>query len=45
MKRAKAYGVPPDILKSMRTAKLLDAKGVVRSYPEFLFTYLQKRNI
>jgi len=39
------YGVPPDILKNMRSSKLLDIKSIKKKYPEFLFAYLKKRNI
>ena len=39
------YGVPPDVLKNMKSAKLLDIKTIKKKYPEFLFNYLKIRNI
>jgi len=45
VKKPAPYGVPPDILKNMKSAKLLDIKIVKKKYPEFLFAYLKKRNI
>ena len=40
-----SYGAPPDILKNMKSAKLLDINSIKKKYPEFLFAYLKKRNI
>ncbi|MEM2974791.1 MAG: CCA tRNA nucleotidyltransferase, partial [Candidatus Micrarchaeia archaeon] len=45
IKNPKSYGVPPDILTNMRSARLLDIKDIKKKYPEFLFAYLKKRNI
>ena len=45
VKKPAPYGVPPDILKNMKSAKLLDIKIIKKKYPEFLFAYLKKRNI
>jgi tRNA nucleotidyltransferase (CCA-adding enzyme) len=45
VKKPAPYGVPPDILKNMKSAKLLDIKIIKKKYPEVLFAYLKKRNI
>lgn len=43
--KPKVYGVPPDIKKVIKTSKMLKVSDIVKRYPEFLFTYLKKRNV
>lgn len=45
LRKPKEHGVPPDILKNIKTARIIDVNGIMKKYPEFLFAYLQKRNI
>jgi len=43
--RSKEYGVPPDIKKKISKAKVLSLANIKKRYLEFLFNYLQKRNL
>ena len=44
-KKSKSYGVPPDINKKMQKAKILELSEIKKRYIEFLYNYLQKRNL
>jgi tRNA nucleotidyltransferase (CCA-adding enzyme) len=43
--KPKAYGVPPDIHKKMPKSRILGLPEIKKRYPEFLYNYLQKRNL
>lgn len=45
LKRPNEYGVPPNIKKVIKTSKLIGISDIKRRYPEFLFSYLKKRNV
>jgi tRNA nucleotidyltransferase (CCA-adding enzyme) len=45
LKKPKENGVPPDVLKVIKTAKIINADKIKRNYTQFLFEYLKKRNV
>lgn len=45
LKKPRENGVPPDILKVIKTAKLISSDKIKKDYSQFLFEYLKKRNI
>ncbi|MEM4133739.1 MAG: CCA tRNA nucleotidyltransferase [Candidatus Micrarchaeia archaeon] len=38
-------GVPPDLRKVIKSAKIIDISKIKKNYTQFLFEYLKKRNI
>jgi hypothetical protein len=45
LKKPKENGVPPDVLKVIKTAKIINVDKIKHDYAQFLFEYLKKRNI
>ena len=45
IKKPKNNGVPPDILRVIKTSKILNIKDVKKKYTRFLFEYLKTRNV
>ena len=45
IKKPRNNGVPPDILKVIKTSKILNIRDVEKKYTRFLFEYLKTRNV
>ncbi|MCS7109797.1 MAG: CCA tRNA nucleotidyltransferase [Candidatus Micrarchaeota archaeon] len=45
IKRPEENGVPPDIRKVIKSAKIISIDKIKKDYTQFLFEYLKKRNV